>query len=65
MNVIIDRFEGDFAVIQLEDRRIAKMPKQLIPVGAEEGTVITIAINQDETAKRQEGISRLIKDLWN
>ena len=64
MNVIIDRFEGDFAVVELENKKIANMPQQLIPIGAEEGTVLTITINNDETEKRRAGISRLIKDLW-
>lgn len=64
MDVIIDRFEGDFAVVRLEDRTSINMPKTLIPTGAEEGTVLTIDINKFETERRNEGISRLINDLW-
>ena len=63
-NVIIDRFEGDFAVVELENKKITNMPRQLIPAGAEEGTVLTITMNNDETERRKAGISRLMKDLW-
>lgn len=65
MNVIIDRFEGDFAVVELDGRGFSKIPKELIPKGAEEGTVLTIYVNKEETEKRKEEISRLFNDVWN
>ena len=37
MKVIIDRFEGGFALVELEDRTIIDMPIELIPEGARKG----------------------------
>lgn len=64
MKVIIDRFEGDFAVVELEDYSFANMPKKLIPTDSEEGTVLSINIDQVETEKLKAGVSKLIKDLF-
>ncbi|MFB0919833.1 MAG: DUF3006 domain-containing protein [Oscillospiraceae bacterium] len=63
MKVIIDRFEGEFAVVELEDRSFANMPRLLVPAGAGEGAVLTIDINYEETEKLNAGISKLLKDL--
>lgn len=64
MKIIIDRFEGDFAVVELEDRTFINMPKKLIPFGASEGTVLIINIDHEETEKLKAEISRLAKDLF-
>ena len=53
MKVIIDRFEGKFAVIELEDGSFANMPKVLVPIAAKEGSVLLIEIDQEETQKRK------------
>ena len=42
MKVIIDRFEGDYAVIELEDKTICNMPIKLLPEGAIEGSVLEL-----------------------
>ena len=34
MRVIIDRFEGDYAVVELEDGSMVNMPKSLVPANA-------------------------------
>jgi len=64
MKIIIDRFEGDFAVVELEDRTFINMPKKLIPFGASEGTVLIINIDHEETEKLKAEILRLAKDLF-
>ena len=40
MKIIIDRFEGGFALVELEDKRIINMPQELIPKNAQEGDVL-------------------------
>lgn len=60
MSVIIDRFEGDFAVVELENKSFANMPKSLLPQGAKEGSVLSIELNTEETAKRNQKVSELI-----
>ncbi len=61
MKVIIDRFEENFAVVELPDGTMADMPKVLVPSGAREGAVIDITYNEEET-KKKEGY---IKDKMN
>ena len=37
--IILDRFEGDFAVIY-EDDALKNIPKELVDINAKEGTVL-------------------------
>lgn len=64
MKVIIDRFEGEFAVVEMDDRKKVNMPKILIPK-AKEGDIIEIKVDSDETNKRREEINKLMNDVWN
>ena len=63
MKVIIDRFEGNFAVVELQDKSFCNMPKLLLPDGAKEGNVVTIAIDEEETQKRRQAASDLFNEL--
>jgi hypothetical protein len=70
MKVIIDRFEGDFAVCEKEDRQMLDIENSKIPVKAKEGDVLNIindriTIDLEETIKRKKEIEELTKDLWN
>lgn len=58
MWVIIDRFEGEYALVELEDGSVLPVPAQLFP-GAREGDVVEIRIDRAETARRR----RLIEEL--
>ena len=64
MKVIIDRFEGDFAVVELENKVLVDMPKELIPEGAAEGTVLKIKIDHEETKNRSKRIQKLMDAVW-
>lgn len=65
---IIDRFEENFAVIELENMKMINLERYKIPEEAKEGYVInigdTITIDYDETKKRKSSIEELTKDLW-
>lgn len=39
---IIDRFEGDFAVVETPDRKHESLPRKLLPMDAKEGDAICI-----------------------
>lgn len=65
MRVIIDRFEGDFAIVETEDKVLINMPVQLIPSEAKEGAVIMIEHDQLETQKRRAEIKALMDSVWN
>ncbi|WP_026476246.1 DUF3006 domain-containing protein [Alkaliphilus transvaalensis] len=64
MKVIIDGFEEKYAVVELENRKVVDIPKELLPKGAKEGDVIEITINSQETKERKEKIEKLMKNLW-
>ena len=63
MKVIIDRFEGDFAVVETCDKSMVNLPKSLVP-GSREGDVISIIIDEEETKKRKDNIQKMMNDLW-
>lgn len=63
MKVIIDRFEGDYAVVEIDVGKFVNMPKTLIP-NAKEGDVVEIIVNQEETQKRKEHIKDLMSNLF-
>jgi len=64
MKVIIDRFEGNFAVVELPDKTTVNMPKKIIPEEAKEGDVLCIEIDKAETSNRKERIEKLMNQLW-
>ena len=49
----IDRFEGEYALIEM-NRRIFHIPKVLLPKNAREGDVISIQITVDKEAAREQ-----------
>jgi hypothetical protein len=59
MQLIIDRFEGQFALCQRPDRSMLKIPRGRIPSEAREGDVLqvsgdTISLDQAATAARKK-----------
>lgn len=63
LKVIIDRFEGDFAVVELDDLSMVNVPRILFK-GANEGDVVDIIINNEETSKRKNNINKIMDDLF-
>lgn len=63
MKVILDRFEEDFALVELENKEIVNIPRILVSE-AEEGDIIEIRICKEETRQRQEEIEKLANDLF-
>ena len=63
MKVIIDRFEGEDAIVELPDKRMANLPRVLVPE-AVEGDVIRIEIDEEETHARAGRIGALMDELW-
>lgn len=61
----IDRFEGEYALIEL-NRRIFHIPKSLLPKGAKEGDVIQIQITVDKeaTEKLKESTEKMADSLF-
>jgi len=64
MKYIIDRFEGDYAIVELSDKTLINIPKAAIPPEAKEGTVIEVTVDEVSTAARTEKINNLMDDLF-
>ncbi|MBQ6946979.1 MAG: DUF3006 domain-containing protein [Clostridia bacterium] len=63
MRVIIDRFEGEMAVVELPDGTVTQMPRLLVPDAAE-GDVVNVTVDPKERQKREETIQSLMDDLF-
>ena len=61
--LILDRFEGDFAVIETESGMIS-IPKAELPADAAEGSILRISVDHDETAARRMRIEKLADELF-
>lgn len=69
MLVVIDRFEGEFAVCELQDKSMIDIKKEQIPDSAHEGDVLKIengkiTLDKKTTDKIQKEIQELTEDLW-
>ena len=66
MKIIIDRFEGNIAVVELPGGKTIDCPKELFPNDAKEGSVITILVDESATneklQKNTDRMNRLFKD---
>jgi hypothetical protein len=63
MKVVIDRFEGDFAVVELPDLTFVNVPRLLFP-DAKEHDVIDISVDKQETESRKKRIHDLMNTLF-
>jgi len=61
--LIIDRFEGDFAVVETSDG-IVNIPKKDMPPSAKEGDVLLLSIESNGTEKRKERIDGMMNNLF-
>lgn len=64
MNVIIDRFEGNMAVVELPDGSFAALPRVLVPQ-AKQGDVVCISVDSDATARQKQAVEQLMNDLFS
>lgn len=64
MKVIIDRIEGNYAVVELRDGNVVDMSRKLLPEGAVEGSIIEITIKKEETKKVKDKIIKATEDMW-
>ncbi|WP_050606305.1 DUF3006 domain-containing protein [Clostridium niameyense] len=70
MKGIIDRFEEEFAVVELESGETMNIPINKMPKGIREGVVINIfgrriSIDESETKKLSKDIDKFIEDMWD
>lgn len=66
MKAVVDRFEGDYAVLVCGDAEIkVNLPRQLLPPGVKEGSWLRVHLKLDEeaTKKQEKKISNLLDKL--
>ncbi|MGO1469527.1 MAG: DUF3006 domain-containing protein [Tissierella sp.] len=63
MKFTIDRFEGNFALVELENNDIIDISVSILPEGSKEGDVLKIIIDKEETEKRKKRIEEKFKKL--
>lgn len=68
LKLIVDRFEGDFAVCEREDGTMVDIEKYKLPEGVKEGHVLivgenNIIIDEKATEDRREKIRKLMEKL--
>lgn len=68
MKAVIDRFEGDYAVVLFGEEEIkVDIPRVLLPAEAKEGSWLKVSfkLDEEETKKREERIKGLLEKLKN
>lgn len=65
---IIDRFEGDYAILEIEDL-LSPIKRAAIPQDAKEGDVLTYAdkqwqIDHEATAQLKQDTQALADEVW-
>jgi hypothetical protein len=65
MKGIIDRFEGELVVVEI-DGETKDFPKEILPSEAKVGDVIEIKVTllKEETQKLKNEIDQLMQDVW-
>ncbi len=63
MEMVIDRFEGAFAVVMCEDKAY-NIPRALLPETAKEGDILRIVIDTEKTKENAKEIKQLMDDVW-
>ena len=61
--LIIDRFEGDYAVIETNGRTV-DIPRSELPADAKEGVTLRLVIDADDTASRKKRIDGMMNSLF-
>lgn len=70
MKVIIDRFEGDYAICEKEDQTMIDLERKKIPKNTKSGDALrvnedgSISLDEKETDKRKKRIETLMEDMW-
>ena len=63
MKVIIDRIEGNYAVVEISKGKMVTVSKELF-AGATEGDVVEITVLKKETEERKKKIEKLMDNVF-
>ena len=61
--LIVDRFEGEWAIIE-EDERLLQIPRSWLPADCQEGDILRIEVDQEATQERKARLEARMKNLF-
>jgi len=65
MQVIIDRLENNYAVVELPNGTMVDMPIELLPLETQAGSVIDILLNTECENKNREAAKKRMNKLFH
>ena len=63
MEVIVDRNEGEYAILEIDKDNLVEVPRILV-LDAKEGDVVSIVVLKEKTEERKDKISKLMDNLF-
>jgi hypothetical protein len=63
ITIIVDRFEGEWAILKTEDDKTINWPKDKLPETAVEGSALLFTISDDKDKSDEK--KQLAKDILN
>lgn len=64
MKITIDRFEGNYAVCEMENGNFANLPKEFLPSAANEGSKLVIELDLDSEAEDRDRVRSKMDNLF-
>lgn len=64
MRYIVDRFENEYAIVELDNGEFIDIPKKALPLDASEGSIIEVTTLSDETNVRRTEMKKKMSSLF-
>lgn len=64
MRYIVDRFENEYAIVELDNGEFIDIPKKVLPLDASEGSIIEVTTLSDETNVRRTEMKKKMSSLF-
>lgn len=62
--LILDRFEGDYGILEIDEGQFIQIPKSLLPEIIAEGDVLKLVVDEKATLERKEAMANRLKRLF-
>lgn len=64
MRYIVDRFENEYAIVELDNGEFIDIPKKALPLDASEGSIIEVTTLSDETNVRRTEMKKKMNSFF-
>lgn len=65
MRIVIDRFEGELAVIELPNGNMINCPKAMLPYDVKEGDIISTVVDEKATKEKKKALTDRMNRLFD